>query len=74
MGRQLTTHGPLDLGPLFVGQPPAIHQQVSQRQTGLGCPACTGLGEIVGVYCPVLKSDNAEEEIALGVYHSLTLH
>ena len=72
MARQLTSYGLLDLGPLLVGHPPAIHQHVGQRLGGLADPICTGLGEIVGVNRPTLKRNNAEEEIALGVHHNLT--
>ena len=71
MARQLSSDGPLDLGSLLVGHPPAIDQQVGQRLRRLRDPVCTGLREIVGVNRPALECDNAEEEIELGVHHGL---
>ena len=70
--RQLTSHGLLDLGPLLVGHPPAIDQQVGQRQGRLADPVCTCLRQMVGVDRPALKSNHAKEEITFGVHGSFT--
>ena len=72
MGRQLMSHGPLDLGPLFGGHPPAVHQQFGKRHSRLVDPACTRLRQVIAVDRPTLKSDNAKEEITLGVHDCLT--
>ena len=70
---QLLGHGLLHFGSLLVGHETAIDHQVGQLLGRLRGPRRARLGQTIRVNRAVLKGDDAEKQVALGIHDSLTI-